>query len=64
MDDYKIKSYSSDICFCYSDCNNTDCDRNMDGWLFNAAKKRQGDLFYYSTCNFGDKCSSYKGKDK
>lgn len=62
MDDWKIKSWSSDICFCNSDCTNTGCDRNMDGWLFNEAKKRQGDLFYYSTSDFGDICSSYKEK--
>ena len=57
--DYKIKSCSSDICFCYSDCNNTDCDRNMNGWLFNTAKERN---VYCSTSNFSDKCTSYKEK--
>ena len=57
--DYKIKSYSSDICFCYSDCSNTDCDRNMNGWLFNATKERN---VYCSMSNFSDKCTSYKEK--
>lgn len=62
MNDYNIKSCSSDICFCYSDCNNTDCDRNMGGWLFNAAKERQGDSFYYSASDFSTVCTSYKEK--
>lgn len=62
MNDYKIKSCGSDICFCYSDCKNNDCDRNMSGWLFNAVKERQGDLFYYSTSDFSAVCTSYKEK--
>ena len=62
--DYKIKSCSSDICFCFSDCQNKDCDRNMNGQLFNTSKERQGELFYYLTCNLSSVCSSYKGESK
>lgn len=59
MNDYKIKSCSSDICFCYSDCKNKNCDRNMNGWLFNAVKERQD---YHSASDFSAVCTSYKEK--
>lgn len=60
MQDYTIKSCSSDISFCAGNCSNKDCDRNMDGELFNRAKKAKD--FYYAVCDFSKECSKYEEK--
>ena len=37
-----------------------DCDRNMDGVLFNRAKRAKD--FYYAVCDFSKECSKYEEK--
>ena len=49
------KSASTDISFCSSDCQNTECDRCTQSKLFEMAS----DYNYYSCCDFSNDCKSY-----
>lgn len=55
MQDYLIKSASSDISFCDSDCQNRACDRNKRSQLY---KRCMREFMWMS--DFSKVCTSYR----
>ena len=58
MSDERIKSISTDISFCLSDCINTTCDRCKEGKLYKRVKS------LYSVADFSRICDYYIGKPR
>ena len=56
MSDERIKSTSTDISFCSSDCINTTCDRCKEGKLYKRVK------YPYSVADFSRICDYYMRK--